>query len=154
MRVVLDNRSGEDLCLSDYELLADFVLQEEEVDPDSELSLSLVGKEEMQVLNRDYRGIDAPTDVLSFENDGELLGDVIVCPAVAREHARDFDSDFVAEMSLMLVHGILHLLGYEHDSDPDAECMEARENELLESWNVLKETGHLTTFRIVEVQSD
>ena len=94
----------------------------------------MVDRDEMHALNREYRGIDAPTDVLSFENDEALLGDVVVCAAVAREHAEDFDSDFASEMALMLIHGILHLLGYDHADDAEAEVMEARENELLGLW--------------------
>jgi len=155
--IYLDNRSGEELPLEEYEKLAEFVLEQEAWDsrdgawcpsfaskagtaspvppvPAHELSISLVDLEEMHALNREYRGIDAPTDVLAFENDDELLGDVVVCPAVAREHAQDFDSSFAGEMALMLTHGILHLLGYDHINDADAEVMEARENELLKLW--------------------
>ena len=134
MIVNLDNRSGEALPESDYLALAAFVLGQEDVGEAVELSLSLVGIKEIQELNRAYRGKDAPTDVLSFENDGELLGDVVICPAVAREHARDFDSGFDEEMALMLTHGILHLLGRDHEDEAEAEAMEKRENELLGMW--------------------
>jgi probable rRNA maturation factor len=96
-----------------------------------ELSISLVDEAEIQALNQRWRQIDAPTDVLSFECDAQMLGDVVICPAVAAQHARDFDSSFPAEMGLMLTHGILHLLGYDHIEDDQAAVMEARENELL-----------------------
>lgn len=134
MILYLDNRSGEDLPELTYQALAEFALRAEHAAEESELSLSLVDVDEIHSLNREYRGIDAPTDVLSFENDGDLLGDVIICPVVAREHAQDFDSDFDSEMELMLVHGILHLRGYDHIDDAEAEAMEARENELLRLW--------------------
>jgi probable rRNA maturation factor len=147
MPVVVDNRSGRDLPLESLCKLADFVFAEEQVPAYVELSLSLVGNNEIHELNKTYRGVDAPTDVLSFECDSVqdepedeedvtvLLGDVIIAPDVAEEHARDFDSTFEAELNLMLVHGILHLLGYDHIEDDEAEEMEARENELLALWS-------------------
>lgn len=134
MMLSVDNRSGEDLPEDDYRALAEFVLAEEGTPEETELSISLVGVSEIQDLNRAYRGIDAPTDVLSFENDDVLLGDVVICPMIAREHARDFSSDFASEMELMLTHGILHLKGYDHTDDACAEAMEARENKLLKAW--------------------
>jgi probable rRNA maturation factor len=134
MMVSIDNRSGEVLAEDTHLALAEFVLRQEQSGEDTELAISLVSPAEMQELNNTYRGIDAPTDVLAFTNDDELLGDVIICPVIAREHAKEFDSDFESEMALMLTHGILHLLGYTHDSDAEAKTMEARENELLEAW--------------------
>jgi probable rRNA maturation factor len=68
-----------------------------------------------------------------------LLGDVVIAPFVARRHAVDFDSSEAAEMNLLLVHGILHLLGYDHQDDEEAARMEARENELLSLWCDLRE---------------
>ncbi|MDR1087986.1 MAG: rRNA maturation RNase YbeY [Coriobacteriales bacterium] len=138
MLVLVDNRSGEELPEAAYQALAEFVLATEDAAEEGELSLSLVAAREMRVLNCAYRGIDAPTDVLAFENEEPLLGDVIICPEVAREHARDFASDFASEMELMLTHGILHLCGYSHESDASAEAMEARETELLQTWRERK----------------
>ncbi len=135
MILIVDNRSGEELPEDEYRDLATFVLTQEGAEDNAELSISLVGSDEMHQLNRTYRGIDAPTDVLSFENDDELLGDVIICPEVAREHARDFASSFEAEMALMLIHGILHLMGYDHHEDAEAELMEAKENNYLAAWS-------------------
>ena len=134
MDLILDNRSGEELPTDDYLAMAKFVLEQEEASDATELSISLVDSAEMQILNRQYRGIDKPTDVLSFENDGDLLGDVVICPELAREHASDFNSSFAYEMALMLTHGILHLLAYDHIDDGEADIMEARENYLLESY--------------------
>jgi len=153
--ILIDNRSGEELPVDEYVALAAFVVhegrglvyhfcQEQKWDTkprpscttsdERELSISLVDSEEMHALNKEYRGIDAPTDVLAFENDGELLGDVIICPAIAREHALEFESDFTSEMELMLTHGILHLLGYDHIEENEAQRMENRENKILELW--------------------
>jgi probable rRNA maturation factor len=89
-----------------------------------ELSISLVGMEEMAELHRRYLGDAEPTDVLSFTMDEDgLLGDVVICPAVAREQNPDLD----AELRLLLVHGILHLLGYDHEDEVNRRDMWERQ---------------------------
>ncbi|MGH2673875.1 MAG: rRNA maturation RNase YbeY [Actinomycetota bacterium] len=89
-----------------------------------ELSVSLVTPEEMGDLHARYLEDPEPTDVLSFTMDEEgLLGDVVICPAVA---ARG-NPDLGAELRLLLVHGILHLLGYDHDQDEERRAMWARQ---------------------------
>jgi probable rRNA maturation factor len=132
--ILMDNRSAEPLDAEKIESLAAFVLSWEHAPENLELSISYVDSAEIRELNKTYRGVDAPTDVLSFECDDIILGDVVICPAVAREHAEDFDSTFEHEMALMLTHGILHLLGYDHLDDEEAEVMETRENALVSEW--------------------
>jgi probable rRNA maturation factor len=85
-----------------------------------ELSLSFVGLEEMSDLHQRYLGEPGPTDVLSFPlgEDG-LLGDVVVCPAYAAENASDLD----AELRVLVVHGVLHLLGYDHEEEDERRVM-------------------------------
>ncbi|MDR3037520.1 MAG: rRNA maturation RNase YbeY [Coriobacteriales bacterium] len=144
MEILIDNRSSDALDTDKVEALARFVLSQERAPEALELSISYVDAAEIQELNRAYRGKDAPTDVLSFECDDPhdptlpgqplSLGDVIICPTVAYEHAREFESTIEHEMALMLTHGILHLLGYDHLDDSEAAVMEARENDLLEFW--------------------
>ena len=95
-----------------------------------ELSISLVDEGEMAGLHQRYLGTPGPTDVLSFPledefRDGErrLLGDVVICPAVAARQNPNLD----AELRLLVVHGVLHLLGYDHEEDADREQMWARQ---------------------------
>jgi probable rRNA maturation factor len=89
-----------------------------------ELSISLVTAEEMAELHERYMGKPGPTDVLSFSQDeDDLLGDVVICPAIAAAH----DRDVAAEIRLLLVHGILHLLGYDHEREEDRLKMWARQ---------------------------
>ena len=130
--------------------LACFVLEHENAPLNSEVSLAFVENERIAELNESYRGKAGPTDVLSFECDGlddEFgfdfsadpdmpfeLGDVIIAPDVARRQSAEFGHSFEAEVSLLLVHGLLHLLGYDHIEDDEAEEMEARERELLSEW--------------------
>ena len=98
------------------------------------LSLTLTSRERVHALNRAYRHVDAPTDVLSFSQregdeepalpDGEgprLLGDVVVALEVAREQAEQFGHSVERETTFLAVHGTLHLLGYDHE-DPEAEA--------------------------------
>lgn len=79
------------------------------------VSLSFVSKEKMKRLNRQYRRKNRPTDVLSFTmKEGKLLGDIVICPQVARGNARKYGSPFKAEIARLFVHGMLHLLGMDH----------------------------------------
>ena len=99
--------------------------------PDSaELTIRVVGAAESRKLNRTWRGKDKPTNVLSFSSDHEL-GDLAICaPVVARE-AREQGKAPAAHWAHMVVHGVLHLLGYDHENDRDAARMEAREAQIL-----------------------
>jgi probable rRNA maturation factor len=89
-----------------------------------ELSLSFVGPDEMSALHERYLGEPGPTDVLSFPlgEDG-LLGDVVVCPAYAATNT----SDVKAELGLLVVHGVLHLLGYDHEGEDERSVMWERQ---------------------------
>jgi probable rRNA maturation factor len=96
----------------------------------SELTIRIVGAAESRKLNRTWRGKDKPTNVLSFVSDHEL-GDLAICaPVVARE-AREQGKQPAAHWAHMVVHGVLHLLGYDHENDRDAARMEAREVKIL-----------------------
>jgi probable rRNA maturation factor len=91
-----------------------------------ELTIRVVGAAESRKLNRTWRGKNKPTNVLSFEG-----GDLAICaPVVARE-AREQGKPPAAHWAHMVVHGVLHLLGYDHENDRDAARMEARETKIL-----------------------
>ncbi|WP_420436862.1 rRNA maturation RNase YbeY [Candidatus Poriferisocius sp.] len=117
------------------------VLAEERVDAPWEAGLSFVAAGEMAALNAAHRGIDQPTDVLAFgaddgsapraDDEPRLVGDVVICPSVAAANAVDRGQAIDDELGLLVVHGTLHLLGYDHIDDTDAEKMEERERELL-----------------------
>ena len=108
---------------------------------ETELSILLVNDREMRALNRRYRGIDRTTDVLAFAQqegagatpDG-LLGDVVISVDTARRQAGDAGSSLGAEADRLLIQGLLHLLGYDHDrSAAEARRMQRRER-MLASW--------------------
>ncbi len=112
-----------------------------------EVAVSVVSPEEIQELNADYRGVDNVTDVLSFCCDDPwtadpqdpciALGDIVVCPAVIDEQRKEFGTSFVEEASLMIVHSVLHLLGYDHMNDEERAQMESKEKEILEAYGIV-----------------
>jgi probable rRNA maturation factor len=101
---------------------------------DAELSLLLVSDREMRALNRRWRGRDRPTDVLSFPQDdarGPLLGDVVISIDTARRQAAEQRTTVGREAGRLLIHGLLHLLGYDHErSVTEARRMQRRERAL------------------------
>lgn len=140
---VTSHREPEPLAFSAFEELALYVLKMEEAPEESELSIALVDQVEMARLNEQYRGIAGPTDVLSFGCDDPCpvpgdepitLGDVIIAPDVAAAQAAELGTTVEAELNLLLVHGILHILGYDHEADEDAAVMQQRERALLDAY--------------------
>jgi probable rRNA maturation factor len=109
---------------------------EEDVDPRAEISLLLVERHAMASLKEKWLGEPGPTDVLAFPMDDQasddepyVLGDIVVCPDVAREQAGG--GKVVEEVDLLVVHGFLHLLGYDHVRTQDAKSMRHRERKIL-----------------------
>lgn len=104
---------------------------------DIEMTIRIVDVEEMTELNQTYRKKQGPTNVLSFraeanpEFDLSLLGDIIICAPVIQEEADAADIDLLAHWAHMVVHGTLHLIGYDHIIQEEAEVMEAREKQIL-----------------------
>ena len=109
--------------------------------PDAQLSILIVDDATIQEINRDYLDKDRPTNVISFamqEGEGsevqpDLLGDVVISAETAARDAADAKTSFESELYFLLLHGILHLLGYDHERGTQAEArrMEAREQELF-----------------------
>jgi len=103
----------------------------------AELAVRLVAPAEIRRLNRHYRGKDKPTNVLSFPSTVPAdvhprpLGDVVICPAVLKQEAREQGKPLRAHWAHLLVHGVLHLVGYDHEDDADARRMERREIAVL-----------------------
>jgi len=121
--------------------LAQRLLQAEGCSERTEVSILLTHDAEIRLLNKDYRGIDGPTDVLSFSQvegdefalptDERPLGDVVISVETAKRQAEEQGHSLDEEIDVLVVHALLHLLGYDHDNPEDAERMFARQNELL-----------------------
>ncbi|MDR1797588.1 MAG: rRNA maturation RNase YbeY [Clostridiales Family XIII bacterium] len=95
---------------------------------DAEISLSFVSPEAMKSLNNRYRAVDAVTDVLSFpQEDMAFLGDVVICTERAKEQAAAYGHGEERELVYLFVHGLLHLLGYDHEEEGERALMRAKE---------------------------
>lgn len=155
---VADEQAEVAVDVARWERLAADVLAAEGVEGDVEVSLLFVDEAHIADLNRRFLGQRGPTDVLSFPLDGEdlapgrdpdggtagphrelaplddeplLLGDVVICPVVARRNAPDHAGDVDDELALLVVHGILHLLGMDHAEPDERAAMQAAERRLL-----------------------
>ena len=116
-------------------------LSYEGVESDCEVSLTFTDNAGIHALNKEYRGIDRPTDVLSFPQinygDGEsaegALGDIVLSLERAKEQAEEFGHSFERECAFLCVHSVLHLLGYDHElSDEDDADMRRRQRDVME----------------------
>jgi len=121
--------------------LAQRLLSAEQCSEDAEVSILLTDDEQVRQLNREYRDIDSPTDVLSFsQSEGEdvgagvedsILGDVVISVETARRQAKEHGHSLDEEIDVLLAHGLLHLLGYDHEDPDDAKAMFARQEGIL-----------------------
>lgn len=101
-----------------------------------ELSIVLANDEFIHALNKQYRSKDKPTNVLSFPNDEESLGDVILAFETIMREAEEQGKSFKHHAAHLIVHGILHLMGHDHENTEDAEKMEAKEVKILKKLGV------------------
>ncbi|MBE6037438.1 MAG: rRNA maturation RNase YbeY [Clostridiales bacterium] len=148
-----EERLPQQALLDIMQRAAETAVKEEGLDPDVvSISVTFVGPEEIQELNRDYRGKDAVTDVLSFPQfddvedaaedleDQELcLGDVVICTERALEQAADFGHSPERELVYLLVHSVFHLLGYDHEEPEEKKEMRAMEEKVMDLIGLSKE---------------
>lgn len=146
MNVFFSDEQDRPVDAASLRAFAEAVVSAEGYHPGTELSVILVDRDQMAEYNARFMGASGPTDVLAFPLEdltaGEVpvrlpgeppvvLGDVFLCPAEIEERARREGIEFDDFLHLLLAHGILHLLGYDHQDDPAADAMERREEELL-----------------------
>jgi len=160
LAVLIDNRQDIMVISHDVkafvEKIVKAVLDYEKWDEDFEVSISFVDNKEIQTLNKEYRNIDAPTDVLSFpmlEYDEEVsddeilsdeeyidaempLGDIVISTEKAIEQAKEYGHSQEREIAFLLVHGMLHLLGYDHLNAEDEKIMFQKQDEILNVLNI------------------
>ncbi|MEG1257036.1 rRNA maturation RNase YbeY [Clostridium sp.] len=163
--IYMDNRQSlitidEDLQ-GNIEDIVNYTLKEEQVTIPYEVSIIFVNNESIREINQDTRGIDKVTDVLSFPmldyqdkmvfkqfyigyefsqidlNEGNLvLGDIVLSLERAKEQSEDFGHSFTREVCYLIIHSILHLLGYDHMEENDKKVMRAREEEILNKFKI------------------
>jgi probable rRNA maturation factor len=147
MSIEVLNESGVDVDVADFARLARFTLSRLRVHPQAELCLKLVDEATIAQFNERWLGNAGPTDVLSFPMDelrparegGEpaeegILGDLLLCPQYAAAQASTYSRSAADEMHLLTIHGILHLLGYDHAEPAEEREMFALQARLLAEW--------------------
>ncbi|HZX46664.1 MAG TPA: rRNA maturation RNase YbeY [Clostridia bacterium] len=148
MTVLLENRQKhitiDDVMKGIAQRAVDAVFEKEDFPYGYEVSITLVDNTAIAALNREYRGVDAATDVLSFammegeefldlNEDGEaIMGDIIISMEKVADQAEEYGHSIEREFAFLVVHGTLHLLGYTHDGQQDTKRMRQREEEILE----------------------
>lgn len=152
MNLLIANDTSKDLDLElireKAEKTVNEVLRVENIGGNVEVSLSIVDKEAIHRLNKDYRNVDRETDVLSFpldeegfDNEGNpllLLGDIVICLDVAKEQAEDFGHSLEREMMYLICHSTLHLLGFDHIEEDEKREMRSKEKEVMKNLGVFK----------------
>ncbi len=150
MSLVIDNRQNKEIDKSLEKLLEEAVAQSlayEGWDSDYEVSLSLVGNQEIQELNKQYRGKDYATDVLSFplveddfpQGEEKLLGDIVISVERALEQAEEYGHSFQREMAFLVVHSMFHLMGYDHQDESSQAQMRSKEEAVLKLIGQIRE---------------
>lgn len=148
MSIDLLNESGAEVDEAELLRLVAFDLQQLFVHPDAEVSIALVDVAAMEQLHVQWMDEPGPTDVLSFPMDelrpgspdrmapAGLLGDIVLCPEVAREQAKEAGHDLMTELRLLTTHGLLHLLGFDHAEPAERDEMFALQDKLLAGFAV------------------
>ncbi len=149
MPLIVTNEQSEELnCLGKLENLALTILNAEGENSELEISLSFVDNQSIQSLNKEYRCIDLPTDVLSFAlRDGsqqlflpsgipELLGDIIISVEKASAQAEEYGHSLERELCFLFTHGLLHLLGYDHMTGEEEVAMLAKQELYLQQMQI------------------
>jgi probable rRNA maturation factor len=146
MSIDISNESGIEADHEALVRLATFALGQLRIHPLAELSILLVDEDTMSAYHEKYLGEPGPTDVMSFPmdelrppNDGEepplgLLGDIVLCPAVTERQARESARSTSEEAEYLLVHGLLHLLGYDHSTQAEQTEMFGLTDKIISAW--------------------
>ena len=128
-----------------YKLL-EFALKKENLN-NVEFNIIFVSLDKIHEINKEYRGIDRPTDVISFalEDNMEIklehrvLGDIYICLERAHEQAIEYNHSFLRETSFLMIHGLLHLLGYDHMKKEDEIVMFSKQDEILDEFGIRRD---------------
>ena len=144
MNIELSDLTDSKCDLERLKSIAQFTILAQGVHPDSELNISLLDEDEMSALHLRWMQEDGPTDVLAFPMDEvkpnsatlgpAMLGDIALCPIYANQNALKVHSSLQDELELLTVHGVLHLLGYDHMEADEKEVMFALQDKYLTEW--------------------
>lgn len=142
------NETNEDLDLYMDKLygLLEFALKREKLE-NVEFNIIFVDINKIHEINKTYRGIDRPTDVISFalednmdiKLDHRLLGDIYICVEKAHEQAIEYKHSYLRELSFLMIHGLLHLLGYDHMEPEEEKIMFSKQEDILNEYGIRRE---------------
>jgi probable rRNA maturation factor len=142
------NETNEDLDLYMDKLygLLEFALKREKLE-NVEFNIIFVDINKIHEINKTYRGIDRPTDVISFalednmdiKLDHRLLGDIYICVEKAHEQAIEYNHSYLRELSFLMIHGLLHLLGYDHMEPEEEKIMFSKQEDILNEYGIRRE---------------
>ncbi|GAA4472565.1 rRNA maturation RNase YbeY [Enteractinococcus fodinae] len=145
MAIEVLNETSYDFDIQRLISLGKHLYSELNIAPDAELAIVFVDNEAMSQLHQEWMGLEGPTDVMSFPMDElrpgteeepaqGLLGDIVISPEVATDHAQRGGHSVADEIALLVTHGLLHLLGYDHHDDDEKHQMFTTQNQLLEQF--------------------
>ena len=136
-----------DLYMDKLYSLLEFALKKEKLD-NVEFNIIFVDREKIHEINREYRNIDRETDVISFaleddpdiELDHRILGDIYICIEKAYEQAEEYGHSRLREIAFLMIHGLLHLLGYDHMEKEDEVVMFSKQEEILNEFGIRRDS--------------
>ena len=131
MGITVLNRVGARIRHSELRRFVKAVLESLELS-DAYLSIVFVSANEIKEYNLRFRNVDAETDVMAFTGEGDYLGDILICPEVVMKNSEELGVDFEDELKFVIVHGILHLLGYTDYTPEEKQKMFEEQRRLLE----------------------
>ena len=131
--------------IEDLKQLLEYALKRENLD-NVEFDIIFVNNDKIHEINKNYRGVDRPTDVISFalednktiELDHRLLGDIYISIDKAHEQALEYGHSFKRELSFLSIHGLLHLLGYDHMKEEDEKVMFKKQDDILNEFGITR----------------
>lgn len=140
------NETDEKIDIEDLKNVINYTLKEEKVN-NAFMNVIIIDNEKIHKINKEYRGIDRPTDVISFaleddktfvNTDFRVLGDIYISIDKVFEQAENYGHSFRRELSFLTVHGILHLLGYDHMEPEEEKVMFKKQDDILKDLNILR----------------
>jgi probable rRNA maturation factor len=151
--IIVNNQSEFELNENEIKKISDFLFKKLEKEESSELNVVFIGSEEIKEVNNKYRNLDKETDVLSFSymddkkifgfiDDAEsfrdefgffTVGEILICPSAAQENIKIYNKGWTLEKEIifLIIHGLLHIYGYDHEAEDEKKQMEQRQEEML-----------------------
>lgn len=145
-KIEVVNKTKEEVDLDNLRKIINYTLEREKID-NGQVNVIIIDNNDIHQINKEYRGIDRPTDVISFalEDDDtfielseRILGDIYISIDKVKEQAKEYGHSEKREISFLTVHGLLHLLGYDHMTKEDGKVMFAKQEEILNELGITR----------------